>query len=131
MKTFEFLKVVNSPFKRPKLKWHVGKIAIGTPYFYPRRWVKATPAFDSKLCHFLGIATMEFNGTEDSVFSEYNLDGAKHMEYLKQHGTFADVPVQLIYRAVLEAYPHLMEDSGVRQQMAQQSLEKDAELEQV
>lgn len=95
------------------------------------RWVKATPAFDSKLCHFLGIATMEFNGTEDSVFSEYNLDGAKHMEYLKQHGTFADVPVQLIYRAVLEAYPHLMEDSGVRQQMVQQSLEKDAELEQV
>lgn len=43
MKTFEFLKVFNSPFKRPKLKWYVGKIAIGTPYFYPRRWVKATP----------------------------------------------------------------------------------------
>ena len=43
MKTFEFLKVFNSPFKRPRLKWYVGKIAIGTPYFYPRRWVKATP----------------------------------------------------------------------------------------
>lgn len=40
MKTFEFLKVFNSPFKRPKLKWYVGKIAIGTPYFYPRRAIK-------------------------------------------------------------------------------------------
>ena len=42
MKKFEYLKVFNSPFKRPKLKWYFGKIAIGTPYFYPRRWVKPT-----------------------------------------------------------------------------------------
>jgi len=39
MKTFEFLKVFNSPFKRPKLKWYFGKVAIGTPYFFPRRWI--------------------------------------------------------------------------------------------
>jgi hypothetical protein len=43
MKRFEYIKAFNSPFKRPKLKWYFGKIAIGTPYFYPRRWVKATP----------------------------------------------------------------------------------------
>ena len=42
MKRFEYLKAFNSPFKRPKLKWYFGKIAIGTPYFYPRRWVKPT-----------------------------------------------------------------------------------------
>jgi len=38
-----FLKALNSPFKPFKLKWYCGKIAIGTPYFFPRRWVKATP----------------------------------------------------------------------------------------
>ena len=43
MRNFNYIKVFNSPFKRPKLKWYFGKIAIGTPYFYPRRWVKATP----------------------------------------------------------------------------------------
>lgn len=43
MKRFEYIRAFNSPFKRPKLKWYFGKIAIGTPYFYPRRWVKATP----------------------------------------------------------------------------------------
>jgi hypothetical protein len=39
MNKFKFLKVFNSPFKRPKLKWYFGEVAIGTPYFYPRRWI--------------------------------------------------------------------------------------------
>jgi hypothetical protein len=39
MNRFNYIKVFNSPFKRPKLKWYFGKIAIGTPYFFPRRWV--------------------------------------------------------------------------------------------
>jgi len=42
MKRLEYLKAFNSPFKRPKLKWYFGKVAIGTPYFLPRRWVKPT-----------------------------------------------------------------------------------------
>lgn len=53
MRTLKFLKTFNSPFKRPKLKFYLGKISVGTPYFYPRRWVKATP----KLAH---KATLEY-----------------------------------------------------------------------
>jgi len=30
-----------SPFKRLKIKWYIGKIAVGTPYFLPRRMVKS------------------------------------------------------------------------------------------
>ena len=37
-KRFIFLKALNSPFKPFKLKWYIGRIAIGTPYFYPRIW---------------------------------------------------------------------------------------------
>lgn len=40
MKRFTWLKVLCSPFKRPKFVWYFGKIAIGVPYFYPRKWVK-------------------------------------------------------------------------------------------
>ena len=40
MGKFTFLKALFSPFKPFKLKWYIGKIAIGTPYFFPRRWVK-------------------------------------------------------------------------------------------
>ena len=39
MKKLEFLKVLNSPFKIPRLKFYLGKLNYGTPYFYPRRWV--------------------------------------------------------------------------------------------
>ena len=42
MSKFDFLKILNSPFKLPRVKLYVGKIAIGTPYFLPRRWVKPT-----------------------------------------------------------------------------------------
>ena len=38
-KQFMFLKALTSPFKAFKLKWYIGKIAIGTPYFFPRKWV--------------------------------------------------------------------------------------------
>jgi len=42
MNKLSFLKALFSPFKPFKLKWYCGKIAIGTPYFYPRVWVKDT-----------------------------------------------------------------------------------------
>ena len=38
MNKLEFIKALWSPFKPFKLKWYCGKIAIGTPYFYPRKW---------------------------------------------------------------------------------------------
>jgi hypothetical protein len=43
MKDFKYLKTYFSPFKPLKPKFYIGKTAIGTPYFYPRKWVKATP----------------------------------------------------------------------------------------
>jgi hypothetical protein len=43
MNKFTFLKALFSPFKPFKPKVYVGKTAIGTPYFLPRVWKKATP----------------------------------------------------------------------------------------
>jgi hypothetical protein len=42
MKTFEWLKILNSPFVRPRVNIYIGKVAVGTPYFLPRRLVKPT-----------------------------------------------------------------------------------------
>lgn len=41
MNKFSFLKVFNSPFKIPKIRIYIGEVALGTPIFYPRRWVKS------------------------------------------------------------------------------------------
>jgi len=40
MNKLSFLKALWSPFKPFKLKCYIGEIAIGTPYFFPRTWVK-------------------------------------------------------------------------------------------
>jgi hypothetical protein len=42
MRKFTFLKTYFSPFKPLKLKFYIGETAIGTPYFLPRVWKKAT-----------------------------------------------------------------------------------------
>lgn len=41
MKKFTYLKTFFSPFKPLTPRFYVGKIAIGTPYFYPRRTVRS------------------------------------------------------------------------------------------
>lgn len=40
MKNFTYLKAFFSPFIAPKIRGYIGKIKHGTPYFYPRNWIK-------------------------------------------------------------------------------------------
>lgn len=40
MKKLSFLKILFSPFKRFKLEFYFGRVAIGTPYFFPRKFVR-------------------------------------------------------------------------------------------
>jgi len=89
------------------------------------QWVKATPAFDSELCHRTGVEPLAFDGERDSVFQEFNLHGKKHMEYLFDHGTFADVPVDLIHTKLVEAYPHLFKNAEIASIFGNNSLERD------
>jgi len=69
------------------------------------RWVKATPAFNLALCQRFRVKPLEFDGREDSIFHPFDADNRRHMEYLLDRGTHADVPVEEIQRAFREAYP--------------------------
>jgi hypothetical protein len=42
LERFRWIKALFSPFTPFKVKWYVGKTQVGIPYFYPRKWVKAT-----------------------------------------------------------------------------------------
>ena len=68
-------------------------------------WVKATPAFNLALCRKFRVKPLEFDGREDSIFHPFDADNRRHMEYLRDRGTYADVPVDEIQRAFREAYP--------------------------
>jgi transglutaminase-like putative cysteine protease len=69
------------------------------------KWVKATPAFNLALCTRFRVKPLEFDGREDSIFHPFDQDERRHMEYLRDRGVYADVPVVEIQQAFREAYP--------------------------
>lgn len=70
-------------------------------------WVKATPAFNRGLCERFRVRPLEFDGREDSIFHPFDADDRRHMEYVRDRGTFADVPAAQIQQAFREHYPPL------------------------
>ncbi len=74
------------------------------------KWVKATPAFNRALCERFGVATLEFDGVNDSVFQPYDGEGNRYMEYIRDHGRHADLPLDELREAFEAAYPKLVMD---------------------
>jgi transglutaminase-like putative cysteine protease len=75
--------------------------------FLEGKWVKATPAFNKTMCEKLQVKPLEFNGREDSIFQENDGPNGRFMEYLYDHGTFADIPQQYMIATLKKHYPHL------------------------
>ncbi len=75
-----------------------------TEFFLQGKWVKATPAFNQALCQRHHVAPLEFDGHTDSVFQPFNLNQKQFMEYVADHGTHADIPVETIVAAWKKAY---------------------------
>ena len=69
------------------------------------RWVKATPAFNLTLCQKAGTRPLEFDGVADSVLQPFDLSGRRHMEYVRDRGTHADLPREEMVRVWDELYP--------------------------
>ena len=91
----------------PKLKKEMGTdlfIFHGYTDLYLRRWVKATPAFNIELCQKFGQRTVEFDGLHDAILPSTTLKGERHIEYLKDRGPYADLPIEEIFAAFKEVY---------------------------
>ena len=73
-------------------------------FFLDGKWVKATPAFNKELCRKAKVTPLEFNGCEDSIFQPYNEEKKLFMQYIKDHGTYADIPVDQIVDAWKAVY---------------------------
>src|SRR5262252_3802608 len=79
-----------------------------TELYLEGRWVKATPAFNLSLCQRFGVHPLEFDGRNDSLFHEFDREGRRHMEYVRERGSFADVPYDTIIADFRNAYPRWM-----------------------
>ena len=69
------------------------------------RWVKATPAFNLTLCTRFRVKPLEFDGRTDSLFHPFDEDDRRHMEYVRERGSYGDVPADEIRRVFSETYP--------------------------
>jgi transglutaminase-like putative cysteine protease len=94
---------------------------MGTDVFYRHgytaihlngQWLKATPAFNIELCRKLRLQPREFDGTTDSIYHPFDLDGQRHMEYLALLGEHDDLPLDDLRTVFATHYPQLLASSS-------------------
>jgi transglutaminase-like putative cysteine protease len=68
------------------------------------RWVRVTPSFDKEVSREHGYPLVEFDGKNDAIFPSHDATGRQFVEYVRHHGTFSDVPLDLILQAWEGAY---------------------------
>lgn len=73
--------------------------------YYDGKWTKASPIFDANLCRFLNVDVLEYDGTEDSIFQEFDKEGKQFMEYLEDYGMYEDLPFERIKDIMASEYP--------------------------
>ena len=67
-------------------------------------WRKATPAFNRELCSRFGVPPLEFDGTADAMLHAFDGEGRRYMEYVRDRGTFVDLPLDEMLRVFRELY---------------------------
>lgn len=99
------------------------RATMGTDVFYDHgyaalliegRWVKAVPAFNIELCRRFGVQPTEFNGRGDALYQEHDAQGRRHMQYLADHGTWSDMPLDQVVADFRIHYPGIVERAAAR-----------------
>lgn len=102
---------VRNHLSTPKLREKMGT-DLFVYHGYVKLWLdgasyKVTPAFNMEMCTKFGVKPLIFDGRSDALFHEHNASNDQHMEYVKDHGTFAEVPRQNIVSSYVATYPNL------------------------
>lgn len=98
-----------------------------TSIYLDGMWVKATPAFNIELCDKFRIRPLDFDGRNDSIYHPFDLEGNKHMEYLKYRGEFADVPMEEMMKTFTQKY--LAGQSSTENPLKNKDFDRDVEKE--
>ena len=83
-----------------------------TSIYIDANWVKATPAFNIELCEKFRLKPLDFDGRSDSIFHPFDQLGNEHMEYIRNHGEFPDVPIDKIIESFQQHYPEKLSSEG-------------------
>jgi transglutaminase-like putative cysteine protease len=83
-----------------------------TEFFLDGRWVKVTSAFNIELCERFGVLPQEFDGEHDALLHPFSADGREHMEYVRDRGSFDELPYEEILDAFRATYPRMFEGAA-------------------
>ena len=83
-----------------------------TELFLDGRWVKVTSAFNIELCDRFGVKPLDFDGEHDALLHPFTTEGHQHMEYVKERGSFEDVPFEEIIGEFRSTYPGMFEEAA-------------------
>lgn len=75
-----------------------------TTIYLDGKWVKSTPAFNKELCDKFRLRTLDFDGQNDSIYHPFDLDGNRHMDYLRFRGEYDDAPLEEMKESFQEIY---------------------------
>lgn len=71
------------------------------------RWLKVSSAFNRELCDRFGTRVLEFDGEHDALMHPFDREGNRHMEYVRERGSYADLPLDEIMVGLAEFYGDL------------------------
>lgn len=80
-------------------------------------WRKATPAFNVELCERFGLLPLEFDGVQDSIYHPFDRSGQRHMEYLRERGSYVEMPLERIVADFRTVYPRWLQGVGERSEL--------------
>lgn len=101
---------VTNHLNTEKLRERMGGVDVFYDHGYAAmliedRWVKAVPAFNIELCERFGVQPTEFDGIHDALYQEHDVQGRLHMQYLADHGTWSDLPLDKVKADFARYYP--------------------------
>lgn len=70
-------------------------------------WIKATPAFDPQTATRAGALLVEMDGIGDAMFHPVDPAGQPYMDYLRDRGSYDELPYDEIAAALRVHYPPL------------------------
>lgn len=100
---------VRNHLQTPRLRERMGGLDVFVFHGYSElhldgRWVKATPAFNAELCARFGVAPIAFDGRGDALLHPFAPDGSAYMEYGRDRGVHADLPLTEILQTLRDTY---------------------------
>ena len=69
------------------------------------RWVKLSTAFNRELCDRFGVKALEFDPIEGALMHPFDQSGRRHMEYVRERGSYLDLPLTDMFTTFAEVYP--------------------------